>query len=273
MLGTRGPGKQICLDIQTMRSIDVDPALATLQPVRPDDGPPLHRQVEARLRRLAALPEFQRGALLPDELTMANRLGVSRGTARAALMRLVHEGLLERTPGVGTRVTRPRAESGIRAWRSFSREMAAKGIQVENFILDYGRHAVSGRAATALQLEPGTPVLRLDRVRGWHGQPVLSSRSWFHPRLRLTGREDFSRPLYDVIEAAAGIVPDTAREEFVAVTASAALARRLAIKSGTPLLLRTHTVGDARRRPIEYAEVHYVSARFTLSLDLRREQP
>ena len=39
----------------------------------------------------------------------------------------------------------------------------------------------------------------------------------------------------------------------------------------TPLLLRRHTVSDANGRPIEYAEVQYVSERFTLTLDLRRE--
>ncbi|MDO8541946.1 MAG: GntR family transcriptional regulator [Opitutaceae bacterium] len=248
----------------------ISPALA---PLRPQEGQPLHRQVEARLRDLAAQPEYRKGALLPDELTMARRLGVSRGTARAALTRLVHEGVLERKAGVGTRVAPPRAESGIRAWRSFSREMAGKGITVENFSLEYGIQRAGGRAAAALQVEPDVPVFRLDRVRGWDGQPVLYSRSWFHPRLRLTGSEDFARPLYDVLEAASGVQPDAAREEFSAVTAGAALAKRLAVKPGTPLLLRCHTVVDARNRPIEYAEVHYVSARFTLSLDLRREQP
>ena len=96
-------------------------ALALLRPVHPGNGEPLHRQVEARLRALAARPEFQHGALLPDEFTLANRLAVSRGTARAALIRRAQEGVLERKAGIGTRVARPKAESGSQAWRSFSR--------------------------------------------------------------------------------------------------------------------------------------------------------
>ncbi|WP_438479274.1 GntR family transcriptional regulator [Oleiharenicola lentus] len=254
-----------------MPANEIASTLSALAPLRAESGQPLHRLVEARLRSLAALPEFQDGALLPDELTIASRLGVSRGTARAALARLVQEGVLERKAGIGTRVARPRAESAIGAWRSFSREMAAQGIEVVNFSQDYGVHRVSEHAAIALQVSSDTPLLRLDRVRGWGGQPVLYSRSWFHPRLRLAGTEDFSKPLYDVIEAATGVVADTAREEFSGVVATAALAKKLAIKSGTPLLLRSHTVSDARKRPIEYAEVHYVSSRFTLTLDLRRE--
>jgi GntR family transcriptional regulator len=256
-----------------MQATDAPSGLAALSPLRPDTGQPLHRQVEAQIRALTARPEYQHGALLPDELTMAERLGVSRGTARAALVRLVQEGVLVRKAGVGTRVARPRTESGIQAWRSFSREMAAKGIQVQNFSLEYSRQKVSERAAETLEIKIDERVYRLDRVRGWDDQPVLYSRSWFHPRLRLTGNEDFSRPLYDVLESTTGAVPDSAREEFSAVAASANLANRLELKPGTPLLLRSHTVCDARGRPLEYAEVHYVSSRFTLSLDLKRDQP
>ncbi|HVU35142.1 MAG TPA: GntR family transcriptional regulator [Opitutaceae bacterium] len=245
--------------------------LAVLAPVRPGGAEPLHRQVEARLRALAALPDFRDGALLPDELTMANRMGVSRGTARAALIRLVHEGVLERKAGIGTRVSRPRAESGIQAWRSFSREMAAKGIRVENYRTGFGRHPATPATAAALRVAAGTPLLRLDRVRGWDGRPVLLSQSWLHPRLRLTGREDTSAPLYEWLERETGAVAATAREDFAAITALPAIARRLSVRPGTPLLLRCHTVADASGRPIEYAEVRYVSSRFTLTLDLRRE--
>ena len=247
------------------------PPLSVLTPVRPT-GEPLHRQVEARMRQLAALPEYQQGGLLPDELTIAERLGVSRGTARAAIMRLVYAGVLERKAGVGTRVARLRGESGIRAWRSFSREMAAKGVEVRNFSTAFQTRPASAEAAQALQLEAGTRVLRLDRVRGWGGRPVLLSQSWLHPRLQLGEGVDFSQPLYDVIERESGAVADSAQENFAAIAASAAVAKRLKVRPGAPLLLRRHTVFDARGRPIEYAEVQYVSPRFTLTLDLRRDQ-
>jgi len=232
---------------------------------------PLHAQVEQELRRMLTLPEFQNGALLPDELRLANRFGVSRGTLRAGIAQLVHEGLIERKAGVGTRVRPQSAESGIGAWRSFSREMARKGLQVENFRQDFQLLAADDAAAGSLQVKPGMKLWRLDRVRGWNRRPVLHTRSWFHPRLGLTGREDFSRPLYEVVEAATGVVAENAREEFAAVLASAPLARLLSIKVGEPLLLRTHTVFDAGGRPIEFAQVHYVSARFRLTLDLRRD--
>jgi GntR family transcriptional regulator len=233
------------------------------------DPLPLHSQIERELREMMVRPAFQNGALMPTEVSLANRFGVSRGTVRAALTRLVDKGLLQRKPGVGTRVLPPSPESSIGAWRSFSREMARRNIQVECFFQEVKRLAVPEGVALSLQIAPGTQVLRLDRTRGWDHRAVLHSRSWFHPRLRLADSADFSRPLYDLIQQQTGAVATSAREEFSAVTAKTPLTGRLKVPSGEPLLLRSHTVFDSGKRPMEFAEVHYVSSRFTLTLDLK----
>src|SRR5450432_125424 len=133
---------------------------------------PLRAQVEQVLRELVLVSKYQKGALLPDEVTLAAQLGVSRGTIRSGISKLVFEGVLERKAGVGTRASNRHLESGIRAWRSFTQEMASKGIKVENFRLDYHSVEASADAAQALQLESPVPLWRLDRVRGWDGKPV-----------------------------------------------------------------------------------------------------
>jgi GntR family transcriptional regulator len=231
---------------------------------------PLHAQVEQLLRELIRKSEFQNGGLLPDECKLAAQLGVSRGTVRSGISKLVFEGLLQRKAGVGTRVASNHLESGITAWRSFTREMAAKGITVENYQLNYHLTPASKPATEGLQLKADMVVWRLERVRGWKGLPVLYSVSWFHPRLNLRGNEDFSHPLYETLEAATGTRPDHAREEFLAVTADARLSKLLQATPKTPLLLRRHQVFDAGSQPIEFSEVYYVSSRFTLTLDMRQ---
>lgn len=238
--------------------------------VDPDSPVPLRAQVEDWLRRLIARPEYQQGEMLPDELSLAARLGVSRGTLRAGISRLVFEGLLDRRPGLGTRVARRASESGIAAWRSLTREMARKGVMVETFRLECRMVLASVAAAGALRIEVGARVLRLDRLRGWGGAPVLHSRSWFHPRLGLTGEEDYRRPLYEAVEAVTGVAADSAHEELQAVAADTRMAKLLRVPAGSPLLLRRHVVFDRGRRPMEFAEVHYVSERFSLTIDLRR---
>jgi GntR family transcriptional regulator len=231
---------------------------------------PLRAQVETLLREMVLQPEYQKGGLLPDEMALAAQLGISRGTVRSGISKLVFEGVLERKAGVGTRVSNRHLESGISAWRSFTREMASKGISVENFRLDYRLAKAGVDAIRTLHLDEGTLIWRLDRVRGWEGKPVLQSTSWFHPRIGLKGNEDTSKPVYEMIEGATGVRPSYAREEFSAVAADSRLARLLDVRRGTPLLLRRHTVFDQGSRPFEYAEVHYVSSRFALTLEMRR---
>ena len=230
---------------------------------------PLHLQVERELQQMMMLPEFQNGALMPPEVEIANRFGVSRGTVRAALTRLVERGLLQRKAGVGTRVTPAAPESSIGAWRSFTREMARRNIRVDSYFLELKAVPAPARVALALRVPAETELQRLDRVRGWDDRPVLHSRSWFHPRVRLPETADFSRPLYELVQETTGAVASSASEEFSAVKAKPSLARRLKVRPGEPLLLRGHTVFDAGKRPMEFAEVHYVSARFTLTIDLK----
>ena len=54
---------------------------------------PLRAQVEALLRDLIRQPHYQNGGLLPDEVALAAELGVSRGTIRSGISKLVFEGL------------------------------------------------------------------------------------------------------------------------------------------------------------------------------------
>lgn len=243
--------------------------LGSCRGVNPHSSLPLHVQIERELRRMIELPQFQNGELLPDEQTLANRFGVHRGTVRAAMMRLVQHGFLRRKTGVGTWVCQSHpTESGVGAWRSLSREMAEKGIQVENFLQQYTLMDASPEVARALQVKLDTPLHRLDRLRGWDGLPVVHSRSWFHPRLALTDMDEFTQPLYEVVAATTGAVAYRAHEEFAATAAEAPMATLLRIKRGGPLLRRRHTVFDTGNRPMEFSEVHYVSARFSLTLDL-----
>jgi GntR family transcriptional regulator len=236
-----------------------------------NNSTPLYAQVQRFLRDLLRKPEYRDGGLLPDEVTLANRLGVSRGTVRTAIGQLVSEGLLARKAGVGTRATPLKVEAGIGALRSLSREMAGRGITVENFSQEYERTPVPSHVATGLQIQPNALAWRLDRIRGWANLPVLHSRSWFHPRLSLNGKEVFSRPLYEVLRQETGVEIGCSREEFKAVIPDVVMAKHLEVKRSEPLLMLCHIVYDRGGRPVEFAEVHYVSTRFTLSVDMRRE--
>jgi len=234
----------------------------------PDSPLPLHVQIEHQIRRIAAEPNYQRGALMPDEVWLANRFGVSRGTVRTALIRLVHQGLLERKAGIGTRVISQSPKSNIYEWKSFTAEMNRAGKKVENYLLNVKSSKAPSHVAQALKITQNSKVIVLDRVRGLENQPMVFSRSWFHPRLKLDESCDFSQPIYQMIQEKTGCTVSSASENFTAVLPTEDHIHLLKIKANTPLLKRCHTVFDAARKAVEYAEVYYVSSRFILTMDL-----
>jgi GntR family transcriptional regulator len=234
-------------------------------------GPvPLHRQIEGWLRRLIRQPAYRDGKPLPDEITLARDLGVSRNTLRAALSPLIYEGLLSRTPRVGTRVVRQSVETSLAAWGSFTEEMRRRGIEVQNLEVSLSRVPADAAAAAALRLEPGTELWFLRRLRGWGGRPALLACSWFHPRLGIRGDEDFGRSLYEVLREVSGAVPAVSREEITAVAADGDLRRALGVPRGTPVLRRARAVLDRRGLPVEYNRNYYRVDRYALTLELRR---
>jgi GntR family transcriptional regulator len=230
-----------------------------------NNGVPLHIQIERLLRKLISTPPYSSGALLPDELTLASRLGVSRGTVRNSILHLVHQGLLERRKGVGTWMI----QSGLVAWASLTGEMRRQGIDVQSFLLEVSDKRANARVAAALKVPEGSLIKCLDQVRGWDDRPVLQSLSWFHPRLHLSGLEDFRRPLYELLRDETGVAADHAKEVFLAIKADRPTAGRLKVRKGTPLLLRLRTTIDAKNLPIDYAEIYYETGAISLTLTSR----
>ncbi len=125
--------------------------------------------------------------------------------------------------------------------------------------------------AQALGIEPSTVVLRLERVLATPDGPLGRVRSWFHPRLALTGKEDFRKPLYDILERDLGTIASSAHEEIAAVAADAELARALQVNRNSPVLLRRRAVLDSQDRPLEFAIAWYRADRAKRQIRLLRD--
>jgi len=231
---------------------------------------PLHRQIETYLRERIVGGEYDGGRHLPTENELARRFGVARNTVRQAINKLVIEGLLVRKKGVGTKVASPNITTQLDRWHSFTQEMTAKGIPLKNFRITVKKEAVPVEIAPLLGITPGTPVIMLERLRGSEQGPFVLFISWLHPRIGLTGAEDFSRPLYDLLENDFSIIPSKSRESLRAVPAGEELANLLGVKAGVPLLFRERQVFDPGDRIIEYNIGYYRGDTFTYSIDIHR---
>ena len=231
---------------------------------------PLHAQVEILLRQLIELPEYKNGGFLPKEVELAKRLGISRNTLRQATNKLEYEGLLVRKKGVGTKVTQKTVTTHLQHWHSFTQEMNERGVKFKNFQLTTDWVEVDDKLASSFNIEQHAVVLKLSRLRGDDDGPFVYFESYFHPRIGLTGEEDFSRPLYEILEEDYHVVPSLSKEKIKARVASSITAKRLQIKQGEPVLVRERFVFDPGDRPLEYNIGFYRADKFTYTIDIKR---
>lgn len=232
---------------------------------------PLHVQVENLLRRMIELPEYNNGKMLPFEMELAKRLGVSRNTIRQAINKLVFEGLLLRKKGVGTVVAKHKTvETRLDNWGSFTYEMHNKGIEFKTFEIDVNWVNPDETVANFFSIPMDKDVLCMERLRGLDASPIVYFISYFHPRVGLTGKEDFSKPLYKMLEEEYSTIVSTSREEISARLADATLAARLQIKKGSLILKRKRFVLDPGGRPVEFNIGYYNAEHFTYSIEIQK---
>ncbi len=243
----------------------------TLQ-LDPNSTQPLHRQAEDLLRKMIQQEAYRKGKLLPNEVELSKELKISRNTLRQAINKLVFEGLLIRKKGYGTTVAPQNVMSNARNWKSFSQEMHALGMNVQNFELHISRKCPPAEAAEFLNAPEGVKLLCLERLRGRPGLPFVYFISYFNPVIGMTGEEDMSLPLYENLERSYGIVVKTSREQIYARAASSELADKLDVGEGEPILVRKRFVLDVDDNPVEYNIGYYRSDSFTYTIEFTNDR-
>jgi GntR family transcriptional regulator len=232
---------------------------------------PLHIQAENLLRKLITDPQYQGGKFIPNEVELSKRLAISRTTLRQALNKLVYEGLLIRKKGVGTKVASVAVSSKSMNWMSFSQEMKARGIAIKNFELHLSWVLPEEKIADFFEIKPDKKILKLERLRGKQEGPFVYFVSYFHPRIGLTGEEDFTKPLYEILEREHLVIAQLSKEEISAKAADKLIAAKLDIEIGSPVLFRKRFVFDQAERPIEYNLGYYRADGFIYTVESRRD--
>jgi GntR family transcriptional regulator len=233
-------------------------------------GVPLHIQAENLLRELIKDPEYQAGKLLPNEVDLAKKLAISRTTLRQAINKLVYEELLIRKKKLGTKVAQPKMSSKAMNWLSFTQEMQARGIIIKNYELHVSWVYPDDYIANFFDIKTEKKILKLERLRGNADEAFVYFVSYFHPRIGLTGDEDFKKPLYEMLENEHSVVADLSKEEISAKAADKFIAGKLEIDIGSPVLFRKRFVFDQGDRPMEYNLGYYKAENFEYTVESRR---
>ena len=233
-----------------------------------------------QLKQLLVLDIQRRGLrpgdLLPGDHALCSAYDVSRTVVRQALTELEFEGVIERVKGRGTFVARPKTPEGlVQSLTGLFEDVAARGGHLRSEVHALEVVPADPVVAAELALQPGEPVVLLERLRFVEDQPWVFTVTHL-PAALVPGleQEDLTeQSLYSVLERRYGVTLARGRRSVEATVAHQPLARWLGIAAGAPVMVLRSTSVDLDSRPVERFVAYHRGDRSRFEVDLVRGRP
>lgn len=240
-----------------------DPVSVT--PVWPDElftdldrtGPvPLYYQVSSRLEQAIRSGKIPTGSRLENEISIGERLGLSRPTVRRAIQELVDKGLLVRRRGIGTQVVQGQVSRPVEL-TSLYEDLQHGHHEPSTEVLSYEVIPAPEEVAEKLSIAAGSDVLRIRRLRGTDGAPVAILENYLPKEFTdITEADLKAKGLYQLLRAR-GVTIRIANQSISARRATADEADLLGESRGGPLLTMERIAFDDSGKAIEYGHHCY----------------
>ncbi len=229
-------------------------------------GPiPLYFQVEQRIESALASGQLPPGARLENEVSLAQRLGLSRPTVRRAIQGLVDRGMLVRRRGIGTQVVSGPVTRKV-ALTSLMDDLEAAGRNPATRVLELGTEPAQTRIAGILGVPERSTVVHLRRLRMADGLPIAVMENYLPAEYADLATADLeSYGLYRLM-ALRGVTTRVARQHIGARSATSEEGALLDIPRNAPVLTMDRTAFDRTGRAVEYGNHAYRPDRYSFEV-------
>ncbi|MDV3128223.1 GntR family transcriptional regulator [Mycobacterium sp. 21AC1] len=221
---------------------------------------PLYYQVAQVFEKAILDGQLKPGDRFENELALASRLNLSRPTTRRAIQELVDKGMLVRKRGVGTQVVQTPVHRPVELTSLYD-DLTRAGQEPATKVLDYSVRPADDDIAERLNLEVGSEVVMMRRLRSSGGQPLALMTNHL-PAAIAPDREELERAgLYQSLRSR-GVHIRLARQRIGAKAADREEARLLDEKPKAPLLVMERTAFDDSGRIVEFGSHAYRASRY-----------
>lgn len=236
---------------------------------------PRYQKISESLLSEIAEGRFPVGSMLPTELELCERFGVSRFTVREALRRLHDLGMLNRRRGSGTvvRCLEPQA-TFVQALNSMS-EMLQYPPETQIKALKSQEVTADAELAHMLRCGVGSKWERICCVR-WldnSSTPICWTDVYVLPSYKgvfdSIGTEH--KPVFELLIDEFGESVTNVRVEMSASSVTPEMADALSVEPGTPAMTIVRRYIGKRNRTFEVSVSVHPEGRFTYALDLERD--
>lgn len=216
--------------------------------------------------------EWKPGELIPSEVELSQRFGVSQGTVRKAVDELSQDNLLVRRQGKGTFVaTHNEAKAHFRFLR-LTPEQGGEVTYPESRVLDCKRVRLPSDVARELDVRPTDTGFCITRLLSFSGKPTVLDEIWL-PSTHFRGLTrdmltSWNGTLYGFFESKFGVCMTSASERIRAVAANAGQAELLGVSASSPLLFVERLSRAFGDRPVELRRGWYVTDHFHYRAEL-----
>ena len=138
------------------------------------------RDVKADIMRKISAGEWAPGALIPNEMDLAESYGCARATVNRAMRELADEGVIERRRKAGTRVRMAPVRQARFAIPVVRDEIEEQNGAYRYALISRSKEAAPGWLRARLQLPEGTPVLHLTCMHYADGNPYQYEDRWIN---------------------------------------------------------------------------------------------
>jgi GntR family transcriptional regulator len=153
----------------------------TMRKVSKKSPIPLYYQLKEILQEMIDNEELKPGDAIPPERELCEIHGISRMTARKAVMALVNEGVLFREQGKGTFVAEPKPKHLLTRLRGFTEEMEEQGFSVRSEILSFSVVEATLKLKKNLKMLPHqSKVVEIKRLRYVDEMPYALETVWLN---------------------------------------------------------------------------------------------
>jgi len=214
---------------------------------------------------------------LPSEAEFCDRFNISRTVVRQAIRELQNEGYLETEKGRGTFIARPKIIEGfVQSITGFYGEMAQRGYRVTTRVLSQELLPASRTVADALEIEIGTPVITLSRLRKLNDEPSVFVTTYVPQHLcpELLEADMENRSLYDFLEHSVHGLKIHRGKRYIGVSlAKEHEASLLHMEVGAPLIELDSITYLEDSRALEYFHALHRGDRTRFEVDLTKIRP
>ena len=220
-------------------------------------GPiPLYFQIAQKIEKAVLDGTLPAGSRLENEVSLGDRLGLSRPTIRRAIQDLVDKGLLVRRRGIGTQVVHGQVTRGVDL-TSLYEDLTRSGKKPSTKMLTYKVVKADSKIAERLGVELGSDVLYLQRVRSADNVAVSIMENWLPADFTdITESELNEHGLYQILRGR-GVTIRVAKQRIGARKSSTAESEILNIDKNAALLTMDRTAYDNSGRAIEFGHHCY----------------